>query len=175
MALALENLDESTREHMLAELDRDERTYERPYTSPRLSPAGAEAYPRLLRDAITGGDDNTLEASLSEPGLFNATEAYGPEKAKTRKMNVRAPQILAEGEFNRYFIRGLCALLCANGGGEVEVFRARKSSWARPESEALIGRRIDATELLEDLRAHVGESPSLLPDVNSGLSVRLPR
>jgi len=175
MALALGNLDESTRKHMLAELDRDERTSEGPYISPRLSPAGIEVYPQLLRDAIADGDDNTLEAALSAPGLFNAEEAYGPGKAKTRKMNVRAPQILAEGEFNRYFIRGLCALLCTNGGGKVEVYRARESSWARPESEALIGTRIDATELLEDLREHVGEAPSLLPDVNSGLSVRLPQ
>jgi len=171
MALALENLDKSTREHMLAELDRDEQTSGEPYISLRLSPAGTEAYPQLLRDAIASGDDSTLETALSAPGLFNAEEAYGPGKAKTRKMNVRAPQILAEGEFNRFFIRGLCALLCTS----VEVFRARESSWARPESEALIGNRIDATELLEDLRQHVGEAPSLLPDVNSGLSVRLPQ
>ncbi len=85
MALALENLDESTREHMLAELDRDEQTSGEPYISPRLSPAGVEAYPQLLRDAIARGDDSTLEAELSAPGFFNATEAYGPGKRRRAK------------------------------------------------------------------------------------------
>ncbi len=106
--------------------------------------------------------------------MFNAQETYERNgKLHTRKMNIRAPQTLAEGEFNRYYIRGLCAKVCADGGGMVEVYRARESSWARPESEALIGRRIDAAELLEDLRTHTGEAPTLLPEVNSGLSVRL--
>jgi len=88
-------------------------------------------------------------------------------------MNRQAPQTLAEGEFNRYYIRGLCTRVIAEGGGPVEVYRVRDSAWVRPGSEALIGTQIDAEQLLDDLRVHIGEEPTLLPDVNSGLSVRL--
>lgn len=170
MTLKLD-IESATRKYMLAELDRDEEN-SGPYLSVRLSPEGVRVYAQLLRDALSNGSDETLEAALSRPRIFNPTEAYGPGKTKTRKMNTKAPQILAEGEFNRFYIRGLCAQICAEGGGEVEVYRARESSWARPESEALIGTCIDATRLLEDLREHTGEPPDLLPEVNSGLSVR---
>jgi hypothetical protein len=148
---------------MNAELDFDEKDGG-PYLSPRLSPGGADAYPRLLREAITSGNDQTLEVALAGPGMFNATETYERSgKIHERKMNRQAPQTLAEGEFNRYYIRGLCARLCGDGGGTVEVYRARSSSWSRPGSEALIGTRIDATQLLDDLRAHIGQEPKLLP------------
>jgi hypothetical protein len=158
---------------MLAELERDDQNGG-PYISPRLSPDGERIYPGALREAIIGGDDQTLEEALRAPGMLNATESYTRNgQTRQRKMNRQAPQTLAEGEFNRYYIRGLCARVIAEGGGAVEVYRARSSSWARPESEALIGTQIDAEELLADLRTHIGEEPSLLPDVNSGLSVRL--
>lgn len=174
MALELFDLDEQCRQQMLAELEKDEGG-EGVYLSPRLSPEGAGAYPGFLRQAITDGDDGVLEVSLSRPGMFKATETYERDGVlRTRKMNRRAPQTLAEGEFNRFFIRGLCASICADGGGVVEVYRARESSWARPESQALIGTRIDAEALLQDLRESAGAAPSLLPDVNSGLSVRRP-
>ncbi|HEU5253508.1 MAG TPA: hypothetical protein VFU16_09320 [Solirubrobacterales bacterium] len=176
MALNLESLDEITRRHMLAELDRDEGQRGSPYISERLSPQGVAAYPNAIREAIANGDDTTLQAVLEEPGMLNSHDkSYVSKNGKlvTPKMNVRAPQTLAEGEFNRYYVRGLCARLCAEGGGNVEVYRARKSSWERPESQALIGTQIDANELLEDLRSHIGEEPALLPDVNSGLSIRL--
>ncbi len=42
MGLELENLDELTREYMLAELEQDEVDGGRPYLSPRLSPDGAK-------------------------------------------------------------------------------------------------------------------------------------
>lgn len=175
MALEIFDLNDAVREQMLAEIAHDEADGG-PYISPRLSPDGAARYPGLLRDAAADGDNDSLEKLLLDPGFFNATETYERNgRLHTRKMNKRAPQTLAEGEFNRYFIRGLCACICKDGGGVVEVYRARESTWSRPESEALIGTRLDATELLDDLRTHQGKEPSLLPDVNSGLSVKRPR
>lgn len=175
MALALENLDEETRRYMLAELDRDEAEGNGAYISERLSPQGVAAYPYALREAITSGDDTTLQQVLEGPGMLNSHDKSYIRNGKlvTPKMNKRAPQMLAEGEFNRYYVRGLCARVCAEGGSSVEAYRARASSWERPESAALIGTKINPTELLEDLRSHIGEEPTLLPDVNSGLSVRL--
>jgi hypothetical protein len=128
MTLEQKDLDDVTRPYMVAELDFDEKSGG-PYLSPRLSPDGVNAYPNLLRQAIVTGNDQTLEVALSGPGMFNATETY--ERNGTiheRKMNRQAPRTLAEGEFNRYYIRGLCARLGADGGGTVEVYRARSSS-----------------------------------------------
>jgi hypothetical protein len=55
---------------------------------------------------------------------------------------------------------------------EVEVYRARQSRQARPESELMIGMKLDPTELLADLRDSIGELPKNLPDIYSGLSVK---
>jgi len=172
VALDLQSLTVDLRPYMLREIDSDlaDSSF---YLSPRLNEAGREAFPGLLREAAEHGTDEDLIGSLSSGDYFNATEIRqlktGPSEAKVPS---NAPSVLAEGEFNRIYLRGLCLRLVENGGGKVEVYRARESSWARPESEALIGTHIDAAELLADLRAHKGEAPTLLPHVNSGLSAR---
>ena len=158
---------------MLAEFDRDVAAGAL-FVSDRLSPAGRDGYPALLRDAIENGADSTLQLELEAPGMLNSHEKPHMRQGKlvTPKMNKQAAQVMAEGEFNRFYIRGLCLVVQAESPDEVEVYRARESSWARPESEALIGRLLGAAELLDDLRTHIGEEPTLLPYVNSGLSCR---
>lgn len=172
MALDLQSLTDDLRPNMVREIDSDvaDGTL---YLSPRLNDAGRAAFPGLLRNAAEHGTNEDLIRDLSSGGYFNAVEIRqlktGPSEAKIPS---NAPSVLGEGEFNRIYLRGLCLKLVENGGGKVEVYRARESSWARSESEALIGTRIDAAELLADLRAHKGEAPTLLPHVNSGLSAR---
>jgi hypothetical protein len=174
MTLELNNLEDSgVREKVLAEFDRDVAADEL-FLSERLSPEGAAAYPGLLREAIQGGTDGTLQLELEGPGMLNSHDKPHMRQGKlvTPKMNKRAPQMIAEGEFNRFYIRGLCLVIQEEDSNQVEVYRARESTWARPESEALIGQLLDAADLLIDLRTHIGEEPTLLPDVNSGLSIR---
>jgi hypothetical protein len=173
--LNLQNLDDVTREYMLSEIERD-TAVGNVYLSAYLSSEGRSEYPDLLRCAVIDGDDATLADALARtPGLF--VSHYEKKKPKggftIAKVPVTAPTTCAEGEFNRFYIRALCRRVVDGGGGVVEVYRARESSWARPESEALIGAHLDAADLLEDLRSHIGEAPTLLPEVNSGLSVRL--
>jgi len=175
MALRYYDLDEETRTQMLSEIDRDAASRSL-YTSGYFSSDGADRYPELLRAAAVDGSDATLaDALATTPGMFvSHYEKRKPTGGTTfAKVPVTAPTTCAEGEFNRFYIRALCLRVLERGGGVVEVYRARESSWARPESEALVGTRIDAAELLEDLRAHIGGAPTLLPEVNSGLSVRL--
>lgn len=52
--------------------------------------------------------------------------------------------------------------------------RPKHSDNPRPESEAMIGRPVDPTALLEDLRHSKEKEPAMLPCVNSELTVRLP-
>lgn len=173
MGLNLENLDAATREFMLQEFDADEAAG-RLNPSNYFSEAGEEQFPTLLREAIESGNDESLATALSRADLFlshyqKKTPSGGITTAAVPRT---APVTFSEGEFNRFYIRGLC-LRAIEEEGKIEVYRARASSRARPESEALIGQALDPTDLLEDLRRHIGEAPTLLPYVNSGLSVRL--
>ncbi len=167
MSLTLENLDAPTRAHMLAELERDLVPPPRLYVSPRLSEHGVARYPGLLREALTNGSAASLTTALEQPGILKITESDGG------RMPRNAAALLAQAEFNRYYIRGLCARLLDERGGDVEVYRARPSSRPRPESQARIGQRIDPAALLDDLRDAAGRESALLPGVNSGLSVRI--
>ena len=175
MALELVNLDSETRQHMIAEVERDV-SIGTLYTGRYLSDVGLERYPGLLREAIEYGTDESLASALSEPGLF--AESYQkrtPSGGYTiSKVPYTAPTTLAEGEFNRFYLRGLCQRAIA-GGQAVEIYRARDSVTPRLESEAMIGRHLDAAALLVDLREHVGVDTALglPPGPNSGLSGRL--
>lgn len=175
--MTLTNLDGSTRKHMLAEIDKDisEGTL---YISPRLSPQGSADYPGLLRRAAETGDDCSLAAQIRAFGRMNSTEERKKPKGgiTTAKIPVTAPDTLAEGEFNRFYIRGLCRRAIADGIPAVLVYRAKPVDNPRAESQALIGRQMAVQQLLSDLRQNMGTDTALgLPaGPNSGLSVRLP-
>ena len=87
-----------------------------------------------------------------------------------------APETLAEGEFNRFYARGLCRRAIEEGTSQLIVYRAKQVMNARSASQAKIGTKISAKELLQDLRTHPGVDTALgLPQgPNSGLSVKLP-
>ena len=176
MALSYANLDDKTRSFMLSELERDIASGNL-FISERLSLLGRNEYAAMVRRAIQQGNDVTFANELRQPGRFNPTYTRRNPKGGTTeaKMPSNAPDTLAEGEFNRYYIRGVCLRATDEGIPAVEVYRAKDVSSPRPESTAKIGKRIDAKALLEDLRTHQGsETVHGVPEPNSGLSVRLP-
>ncbi len=156
MSLELADLDDTTRQHMLTELDLDIND-KKLYYGKYLSEEGRDSYPILLRKAIEDGDDDSLAAALAEPGLF--LSRYQRKKPSGGFTSAKVPhtanKTLAEGEFNRFYLRGLCARALGTGA-EVEIYRARESLKPRAESEELIGRKLDPANLLEDLREHTG-------------------
>ncbi|MBS1673514.1 MAG: hypothetical protein JSS74_06075 [Actinobacteria bacterium] len=165
------DLDERTREFALAELD-DDVVRDGVYVSERLSADGAAVYVGLLRDALSSGNPASFEASLSSPGIFNASETTRQGVVRTMARN--AASLLAGGEFNRYYVRAVAARAIADGRSHVTIYRARESGWHRPESDAQIGLSVDAQNLLVDARANSLTPEAIsLPDVNSGLSVHL--
>ncbi len=177
MALQLANLDQPTRRYMLDELDRD-LSEGRLYLSPRLTSDGHQVWPALVREAIRGGSDSSLAARLRSEELMNATEERRAPKGGITVARVpeNAPDTLAEGEFNRFYVRGLCRRAIDAGVTELEIYRAKEVVRPRPESEVKIGGRVDPQQLLQDLRTSQGVEPALglPPGPNSGLSVRLP-
>ncbi len=162
---------------MLDELERDLRAGTL-YLSPRLSARGRADYAGLLRAALTSGDDAYLAQSLRAQGRMKTMEIRQKRNGEAVVVNIpaRAPETLAAGEFNRYYMRGLCRRALADGIAELIVYRARKVRAPRPGSEAVIGVGVDPLSLLDDLRTSPGVVPAFgLPGgSNSGISVRLP-
>ena len=178
MALHFENLDDRTRQLMLDEMEYDIANNQL-HISPFLSGQGERDYANLLREALQSGTDETLAQSLREHRRILRTlprrnPAGGYSIAATAE---NAAEVLAESEFNRYYIRGLARRAIEDGIQELIVYRAKPVRTPRPESEARVETAIPPQELLEDLRSHPGdERPTLgVPSgPNSGLSVRLP-
>ena len=175
MGFEFSNLDARTRELMLAEIERDSEAGTL-YISKRLTKAGELAYPDLLRDAARSGNEDSFADALRAGDYFEATEPRNTSSGVTMvKVPATAAQTLAESEFNRFYVRAVCARSLEEGKGEVEVYRAKQVSSARSESQRKIGTRVPAEKLLADLRTHIGMDTVLgLPSgPNSGLSVKL--
>ena len=176
MGMNLVDLDNKTREFMLDELQHDVAS-NKLYLSPRLSDAGLRNYEKLLRSAIQNGDDVSLANSLA--GLLKEYE----QKAKpsggytTARVPITAPETLGEGEFNRFYCRGVCRRALEEKLEEVEVYRAKAVRDPRPQSQALVGSKLKADRLLHDLQINIGVDTALgVPaGPNSGLSIRLPQ
>lgn len=177
MGLHLGNLDARTRQCMLAELDLDVASGKL-YLSSRLTGMGKKEYEALFRRAVKDGNDATLGERLRAGGLLGTLE----EKRKpdgsiiAARVPVTAAETLAEGEFNRFYIRAVCRRATEDNIPELVIYRAKEVTNPRPDSQARIGKKISAKTLLEDLRTHQGIDTALgLPaGPNSGLSVRLP-
>lgn len=174
MLLAYENLDEATRKFMLEEIEHD-LSNGALYLGKRLSPKGEADYPNLLTEAARSHDDEWLAGQLNLGDRLKAMEERRTKSGTTMaKVPVNAHETLAEGEFNRFYIRALCRRAIAEALALV-VYRAKAVSTPRSESQAKIGQQVDPTKLLADLRDNPGVDTALgLPaGPNSGLSVKL--
>jgi hypothetical protein len=174
MPLQYQNLDPTTRRHAIAELDHDLANGAF-HASERLRPTAIQEYECLLRESLRYYDDLWLEERASdllvdfEP---RRTPSGGQTTAKIPQM---AARMLAEGDFNRYYMRGVALRAIEEQRQVVEVYRARLSLEPRPESAELEGHRLPAREVLDHLRGLSIDDPATtrLGRPNSGLSVRL--
>ncbi len=177
MALTLTHLDPKSRSLMIEEINRD-ITASRLYMSPRLTTAGQAQYPTLLTEAAQTYDDAWLAHQIRMQGLLKTEETRRTPSGDTTtaRVPVTAPDTLAEGEFNRFYCRAICARAIEEGKANVQVYRAKHVENPRPESQAKVGALIDAKQLLNDLRTSQGVEPALgiPPGPNSGLSIQLP-
>lgn len=177
MGIRYENLDGRTRDFMTKELEID-TSKKTLYISPRLNYTGQVNWANILGEAIQNYNDVWLAHELRTRGYMKSQEERKTPSGGTTvaKVPVTAPDTLAEGEFNRFYARGLCARAIADGIPDVEVYRGKQVQRPRPESQSKIGNRINVKALLEDLRNSQGVEPALglPPGPNSGLTVRLP-
>ena len=176
MGLDYKNLDDATRKGMISEIKRDAESG-RVYISNYLNDEGREAWVEILQNAAAGGDDDTLASEIEGRGLLR-THAERRTKAGVTMVKVpyTAHSTLAEGEFGRYFARGLCLRAISEGISELEVYRAKEVMEPRPSSEEKIGTRVSPDAILDDLRGTQGVEPALgmPPGPNSGLMLKIP-
>ena len=76
--------------------------------------------------------------------------------------------------FNRFYIIGLCKRSKEEEISEFEVYRAKERAEPRGESELLIGRKVQITDIEAQLLVTSESFKSPLVKPNSGISVRLP-
>ena len=166
------SLDETTRYHMEKEVRSDIETGAL-YFGKRLSQRGKLDYPELLLAAVTGGTPELLSGSLRRSGCLNDKETN--KLGVVKRVPHNAAEVLAEGEFNRFYIRAVCLRAIEEGTATVRVYRAKLVRNPRSHSASLVGTDIDASALLRDLRGKIGVDTALgLPGgPNSGLSVCL--
>ncbi len=125
--LTLRNLNERTRQLMVDELAQDQAN-ENVYYSPRLSNIGHHDWENLLEAAFRNGTDAMLADSL-RAGQLSQYETKGKPNGGTTnaRVPVNAPEILAEGEFNRFYIRAVCRCIIQDGGPKSSCTARRKS------------------------------------------------
>jgi hypothetical protein len=174
--LDLADLDPCTRQFMLAELESDLAAGTL-YLSPQLSDEGLLDYPRLFRDALAAGNEVSLADALGSHGAVRPPSRWQhPREVGADEALADATFRLAERELHRFYIRGLCRRALAEGVESLVIYRARPADPGRAPADAMVGVRIDASSLLEDLRDTFRSLPPHgLPQCRDpGLSVRLP-
>ena len=172
MGLQYDNLDGHVRKAMIDEFERDLHT-ERIFFSPRLRSGSEDEWRLLLREAIEMHDDNWLAGQIRSRRLLKARE---PKKNTRNGASVprNAPETLAEGQFNRIYVRAVCMIAVEFGETHVEIYRGKRAKEPRPESQRKVGTHVEADLLLDDLRNTDGYETFLgVPNgPNSGLTVR---
>ena len=177
MALRLLDLDAETRRYMLDEVEFDAARGTL-YISSRLNGAGRIRWLELLREAVEKHDDVWLAGRVVAERLLNAYEERRTKNGTTTaKIPVNAHETLAEGEFNRFYLRGISRRAIAEGLAGLEIYRAKAVERPRSESQIMIGKICDPAKLLSEIRTHPGIDTALglPPGPNSGLSAKIKR
>ena len=146
MPFNFQNLDARTRDLMAHEVDRDIAEGSL-YESVRLTAAGAASWEGLFRDACAAGDDASLAVALGAPGGPNIEAREPNTRSRTgddKAVPYTAATTMAEGEFNRFYIRALC-MRAIEDGSALEIYRARPSENPDPGSEAKVGQVVFST------------------------------
>ncbi|MFA7087429.1 MAG: hypothetical protein WC145_12250 [Aliarcobacter sp.] len=174
MKFEFTNLDDPTRKLMQEEIARAAENDEI-YFSARFNTIGSSQWVAWLTEAAESHDEHWLAYQIEVSGGMKDFEGRAKPTGGYTVAHVphTAAETLAEGQFNRFYIAGVCRRSVDAGQSNVTIYRARHRGEPRPESKALEGTATDAQALLEQVRSKQASfgCPMLKP--NSGLSVQL--
>ena len=170
-----ENLDDATRSLTIKAIEEGESTGNI-YYSTRFNQDGNDQWLRLFKQAAQQFNEHWLAYQLESKGLMKDFEsAVKPSGEYTAKhVPHSAAETMAEGQFNRFYILGLCKRARAEGITHLEIYRAKERFAPRPESQALIGTLLSIDEIESQLKVTKASFKSQLVKPNSGLCVKLP-
>lgn len=177
MAIRYENLDQSVREHMVSELENDIKTNNY-YKSKRLKPGMETTWLNIFKEAAQQHNDAWLESKIKSLQLLKSKEEQKRgDKIIEKDVPHDAAETLADSEFNRLYMRGVCLDTISKNKSEVEVYRGKEVMNARSESQRLIGTKVNADQLLKELRdfkKNMGSDAALglPPGPNSGITIK---
>jgi hypothetical protein len=169
------DLDEVTRSSMLQAIEEAERTGNI-YYSTRFNQSGNTQWLPLLKQAAKEFNEHWLAYQLEANKLMKDLEgASTPSGGYTIKhVPHTAAETMAEGQFNRFYILGLCKRARSENISHLEIYRAKDRYNPRPESQALIGTRLTVDDIEAQLKETKASFKSQLVKPNSGLCVKLP-
>jgi hypothetical protein len=172
MGITYRNLDEKTRQYMLKE-----NSIGGHYVRPRLHKESWSKWLSILEEGLRYYNDDWIAEEINRHSLLKIhEERRKPSGGITiAKVPSNSAQMLAEGEFNRFYLRGICCRALDEGKKELRIYRGKEVANPRPESEMKIGDLIDAKELLDDLRKSdfVDNALKLPAGPNSGLTAEI--
>ena len=170
-----ENLDDATRSSMLKAIEEGESTGNI-YYSTRFNQDGNERWLTLLKQAAQQFNEHWLAYQLESNRLMKDFEsAVKPSGGYIAKyVPHTASETMAEGQFNRFYILGLCKRARAEGITHLEIYRAKERFDPRLESQVLIGSLLSIDEIESQLKVTKASFKSQLVKPNSGLCVKLP-
>lgn len=164
------NLDNTTRLFMLESIAEAEETG-RIYKSRRFNPPEQENFKKwlvLLKKAAEKYDEVWLTNQLKDLRLLKKQET-----AHRRNRRINGELTLAEGQFNQYYMLGLCKRAKSEDISQLQIYRARESKSSRATSNKLINTYMSVTDIEIDLN-DTEFALRKLGRVDSGISVKLP-
>ncbi len=172
MSFNFRNLDNKTRRFMVEEVELAGKTGNL-YYSKRFNEDGTSRWPELLQEAVANHTEHWLAYMIDEEGLMKESEhAHTPSgKYTTKHVPHTASETLAEGQFNRFYILGVCRRATETEKNQVIVYRAKERADHRPESNVLIGTAFSPASLITEIRPVQSSLGHKLLQPNSGLSI----
>jgi hypothetical protein len=178
VGLHYDNLDRETRAFMVSEIRAGGL-----YRGPRLNGVGVRRWPLLLEEAARWHNDDWLGRQLTEQGLIGDSELNLPWSGRRILESIKvkiSATLLAEEEFNRFYLRGLCVRAIQSGIPSLEIYCGKDAAQPTQEFEERIGASINAEALLRALRCKkfVSLEQSVFgisANTSSGLTARLPQ
>lgn len=129
----------------------------------------------LIAEAVELHNEHWLALQLKSNLMFKGFEvAKKPNRGHiTKRVPDNAEEVQASGQFNRYYMLGLCQRAISEGKKNVEIYRAKNSILPRQDSIILIGQQKNVRDLIEELRPMRSSLQSELLQFSSGLSIKL--
>lgn len=169
--LNFSKLDTRTRALMCEEIDLALES-DNIYRSKNFNDIGQKNWILLLRESAEHYDEHWLGFQLEMSG---AMKHLKPKKKPWHYTSEYVPdarvEILATGQFNRFYMAAICRRALDDGETSVTIYRAKHKREPREESHLLEGTSRDANVLLQELRNKDLCLKCEVSRINSGLSV----